>query len=68
MTRLQPVDDLVQFFEVDRGVNGTVMHFQLVLKRLQEELIVEEVRVSEDHMRLRGQVLVQIVKPVDRVA
>ena len=68
MSRLQVVNDLVELLEVDRGIDRTVVNFQLVLEGLEEQLVVEQVRIRQNKVRLLGQMLVQIVQPVDSVA
>ena len=68
MARPETVDDLVELLEVDRRVDRAVVHLQLVPERLEQELVIEEVGVRQDQMRVRRQVLVQVVQPVDGVA
>ena len=34
--RLESVDDLVKFFKVDRGIDGTVMDLQLIFEWLEQ--------------------------------
>lgn len=52
MPWLQVVDDFVEFFKVYSRVDRAVVHLKLVFEWLQQELIVEEVGVGEDQMRL----------------
>ena len=68
MSWFEQVDDLVELFEVDRWVDRAVVHLQRVLKRLQKQFVVEQVRICKDQAGRLGQMLVQVVQPVDRVS
>ena len=50
MLRLQMVDDLIELFEVDRWADWAVVDLQLVLEGLEQEFILEVVRISEDQV------------------
>ena len=64
MSWLQSINDAVEFFEVDRWVDRTIVHFKRVFEWLEQKFIVKEVGVGQDQVRLTGQVLVQVVKPI----
>lgn len=65
MPWFQSVYDFVQLLKVDRWVDRAVMHSEPIVERLQEQLVVEKIWISKNQMRLRGEMFVEVVQPVD---
>ena len=51
MLWLKHIDDMVKFLEVHGRVDWAVVDLEVVLEWLQEQLVVEMIRVSQDELR-----------------